>query len=143
MDVKLVISIVSGITAIISVFISCFGIVHNRFLAVDKFLTKIEDHNFVDVKKYIYNHNGPFDIDDEQAATIVNFFHHWGMLAKRHYLPMWVFDGATGRGMCRLYQKTKNYIDARRQYNNDSSYGEYFEWLNGVVERRLKRRRNF
>lgn len=70
---ELIISIVSGVTAIISVFISCFGFIHNRFLAVDEFLTKVEDDKFLEVKKYIYNHNGAFDIDDGQAAIIVNF----------------------------------------------------------------------
>ena len=137
MDIDLTIGIISGVTAIISILISCFGIIHNRFLAVDKFLTKVEEDDFIKVKKYIYNHSGDFDVEDEQAAIIVNFFHHWGMLAKKHYLPLWVFDGATGYGLCRLYNKTKKYIIARREINSDSTYGEYFEWLSETVERRL------
>ncbi len=66
---------------------------------------------------------------DEKAAIIVNFFHHWGMLTKKRYLPMWVYRNATGNGACRLYECVKPYIEARRELNNDTTYGEYFEWL--------------
>lgn len=70
---SIVLSIISGITAVVGMIISVFSIRHNRFLAVDEFLTKIEDNNFIEAKKYMYN-NDVYDIENEYAAIIVNFF---------------------------------------------------------------------
>lgn len=137
---QLLFNIISGLVAIASLTISIYGIIHNRFLAVNEFLTKVEEPKFIEAKKYVYN-KVIRDITDENAAIIVNFFHHWGLLAKKHYLPMWVFNGATGLGTCRLYERTKIYIQNRREDSQDFTYGEYFEWLYIKIRKdRLSRR---
>lgn len=126
------------IIAGISLLISILSIRHNKFITVNTFFEKIESNDFIAAKKYVYT-NEVVDTENEEAATIVNFFHHWGLLVKRHYLPMWVFDKATGEGACRLYLKTKKYIDNRREFNLDQSYGEYFEWLYKKLKKREKK----
>ncbi len=122
--------VIGTITGILGIVFSLLRARRDKYDAVSEFLTQIEDEKFISVKNYVYNHErNEWDVKDEQAAIIVNFFHHWGMLAKRKYLPMWVFKNATGIGACRLYESVKPYIEARRKFNNDNSYGEYFEWL--------------
>lgn len=138
METALTLSIIGTTTGAISMLISLFGIKHNRFLAADKFLSKIEDKDFIQAKKHVYTADDVSDIEDEDFAIIVNFFHHWGMLVKKHHLPLWVFDHATGAGACRLYDRVENYIKNRRSVNNDPTYGEYFEWLYKKLIRRTK-----
>ena len=113
-----IIDIVSSIVAVVSLGISMYGFWHNRFLAVNEFLSKIESNELIAARKYVYN-TDVFDKNDEQAAIIVNFFHHWGLLVKKHFLPMWVFDDATGFGACRLYRRLETYIARRQEINVD------------------------
>ncbi len=135
MEFQLLFNIISGFTSIISLTISIYGIIHNRFLAVNEYLTKVEDPRFIAAKRHVYNKD-IIDTTDENAAIIVNFFHHWGMLAKKHYLPMWVFNGATGNGVCRLYERTEQYIQKRQEKNQDFTYGEYFKWLYKKIKKK-------
>lgn len=128
-------SIIGTVTGIVGMFTGIGSLVysglnHRRdcYLAVHEYLTAVEDKDFIEAKKYVYS-TSHFEIDDEKAAVIVNFFHHWGMLAKRKYLPLWVFDGATGKGACRLYERVLPYIEARRKHNGDPSYAECYVWL--------------
>ena len=120
--------IVGMLTGIGSLIISVLNHQRARFLAVHEYLSAVESKEFIESKKYVYN-TSHFDNDDKKAALVVNFFHHWGMLAKRKYLPLWVFDGATGKGACRLYERVLPYIEARRKHNGDPSYAEYYVWL--------------
>lgn len=144
MRIELIISIVSGITAILSIIISCIGLIHNRYQAVDDFFTKMEDEEFIAARNHVYNsEDEELNVDDKQASIVVNFFHHWEILAKKKYLPMWVFDGASGAGTCRLYCKTKKYIEKRREKHKDPYYAEGFEWLYKKIEyRNIKRKMN-
>lgn len=128
MNINIVLSLFSGLSAIVSIIGGFLSLKHNQFKAVDEFLTKIESTEFIEAKNHVYN-SETFDITDQKAAIIVNFFHHWGLLTKKRYLPLWVFKGATGQGANRLYKRLSNYINRRRKLNNDPSYGEYFEWL--------------
>lgn len=105
---ELIISIIGVITAVLSFILSCSGIIHNRYKAVDDYFTKMEDEKFIEARKHIYNiKNDELRINDEQIAMVVNYFHHWGILAKKRYLPTWVFDDEGGNGVCRMYDKTK------------------------------------
>ena len=134
---ELIFGIISAIIAIISLFISIYTTKNSRYMVVDKYFECVESETFIKAKKHVYT-TDELSVDDEQAAIIVNFFHHWGLLAKKKYLPMWVFDGATGKGMLRLYERTKSYIEARQKYNNDNTYGEYFLWLYNKVQKQMK-----
>ncbi len=132
-----ILSIVGAVAGISGFFIALLDHRRSCVYSVHEYLTKVESEEFIKAKQYVYNHD-QFEVTDEYAAIIVNFFHHWGMLAKRKYLPMWVFDGATGNGAYRLYEKVYPYIQDRQKLNSDPQYGEYFTWL--YLE--LKKRRN-
>ena len=142
MSLELCLSIIGAITGTIGAVVGLSGIFHNRFLAVNEFMEKLEDAEFIEAKSYIYNRGPtePFSIQDKTVAIIVNFVHHWGLLAKKHFLPLWVFDSGTGAGAIRLYELTSEYILARRHANNDSTYGSNFEWLyHTLKKRRIKK----
>lgn len=135
-----VFSVIGAITGIIGLIISLIGMQKSRYDVVSEFLSQIEDSEFIKIRKYVYNE--ALEENDPKAASIVNFFHHWGLMVKKHYLPIWVFDGATGNGMLRLFEKVKPYIENNRKRNNDKEYAQYFEWLCGKVEKRKKRNKN-
>ena len=103
--------------------------------AVNEFFTAVEDEKLIAAKRHIYN-STKFTLDDEEAAIVVNFFHHWGLLVKKHYLPIWVFDSGTGKGACRLYEKVSTYIARRRVDHNDPTYAEHYQWLYMKLKKR-------
>lgn len=127
--------LIGAITGISSLIVSIISHYRTRVYSVHEYLAKVESEDFIKAKKHVYT-SDQFEVEDQYAAVIVNFFHHWGMLAKRRYLPMWVFDGATGNGACRLYEKVLPYIQERQEKNNDPLYGEYFTWLYCKLNRR-------
>lgn len=137
MTIELCLSVVGAVAGIVGSVISIFGVFHNRFLAVHQYLEAVESTDFMKAKAAIYNSDpGQIPLDSNEAAQIVNFFHHWGLLARKHYLPMWVFDSGTGAGAIRLYELTQAYIMKRRDHHKDSTYGSDFEWLYNELQRR-------
>lgn len=143
MTVQLCLSIIGAVTGTIGAIIGILGILHNRFLAVNQYMEALEDVRFLEARTHIYNKdpNRPIPINSEDASIIVNFFHHWGLLAKKHYLPLWVFDSGSGSGVIRLYDLTKGYIMERRQVHQDSTYASNFEWLYLELQRRRIRKK--
>ncbi len=123
--------LIGMITGLIGAITGIAGIVNNKFTAVHNFFLTMESPDFIDARHYVYNNVIKIDdpISSEKAAYITNFFHHWGYLAKKGFLPMWVFDSASGAGAVRLYEHTKDYIRQVREKHNDPTYAEYFEWL--------------
>lgn len=143
MTIELCLSIIGAVTGVIGTAIGISGIMHNRFLAVSQYMEALEEKDFIDARARIYNWtaNQPIPIDNKDASIIVNFFHHWGLLAKKHYLPLWVFDSGSGSGVIRLYDLTKGYIMERRSVHQDSMYANNFEWLyHELNQRRIRKR---
>lgn len=48
-------------------------------------------------------------------------------MVKKKYLPLGVFESASGYAVIRLYEGLQEMIEERRKDNE--KYGEYFEWL--------------
>lgn len=68
------------------------------------------------------------------VSKISSFFHLWGLLAKKGYLPLWVFESASGIAVCRLYYASIEVINNKRKKN--PLYAENFEWLtNKIIEK--------
>ena len=76
------------------------------------------------------------DKNDIAAGNIVSFFRFWGIMVKKKYLPLWVFESASGYAVIRLYEGLQPMIEERRQDNE--KYGEYFEWLYYKIKRRIR-----
>lgn len=128
---ELGLSIIGSVTGIIGAVIGVLGISHNRFLAIRQFMEYLEDPIFIDARHRIYNHDSSQQIspNDKDAALITNYFHHWGLLVKKRYLPLWVFDYGSGARVIYLYEQLQKYIAEHRRLHNDAFYAINFEWL--------------
>lgn len=77
-------------------------------------------------------------VDIEAAtSTISNFFHLWGLLTQKGYLPMWVFESSTGISVYRLYQAADDVILERRKGN--PLYAQKFEWLYSAISKKYEK----
>ena len=135
----LVFSIIGGITGIAGMIIGVAGIINNRFLAVHNYFLAMEDPEFVSARSAVYNCKNNMDLNNKDIAIVINFFHHWGLLAKKHYLPLWIFDSGSSAGVIRLYELCCSYIKARRKEHNDNTYASNFEWLYITLLKRRKK----
>lgn len=68
------------------------------------------------------------------ASTIINFYHMWGLMTRKKYLPIWVFKGSSGRQLIVIYEKLQVYIQLKMKDNSD--YAENFSWLYKKVKRK-------
>lgn len=135
MNLSIIYTAIGCLAALVSVIGGFLSVRHNKYLAVNEFLTKIEEDKLIEARKHVYN-TSDFPVTDEKASVVVNFYHHWGLMAKKHYLPLWVFNGSNGRGTIRLHKRLGTYLAARRRDHDDSSYGEYFDWLAQKIEKK-------
>lgn len=116
------------VTGIVGMITGLKGLQHNQAVTIDKFFSALESKEFIKVKKVIYNKDIR-DVYDEDAAAMVNFYHHWGLMVRKKYLPLWAFDGGTGDGVIRSYERVRNYIELRRKHDHNKTYAIHFEWL--------------
>lgn len=137
--ISLVLSIIGAITGIAGMVFGIFGILHNRFLAVHDYLSGIDDPDFISARSAVYNGGGGDSLDNEDLAAVINFFHHWGMLARKGYLPLWVFDSGCGAGVVRLYERSKSHIMKIRAEHSDQTYASDFEWLYHTLQKRNRK----
>lgn len=130
--------IIGAVSGIIGTIMGILGVVHNRYLVINQYMEKMEEKDFIEARSHVYNWSPDqsIPIDNIDASIVVNFFHHWGLLVKKNYLPIWIFDSGSGNGVIRLYELTENYIMERRQVNHDSTYARNFEWLYHKLKRR-------
>lgn len=61
------------------------------------------------------------------VSLIANFYQEWGILCRRGYLPMWVFDSSAGYNLIRLYLASYDFVEKSRAQN--SFYARDFQWL--------------
>ena len=99
-------------------------------------ISNFGDENF----KKIAKDNG-FNYSEEElrkaVSFISNFFHVWGLLAKKRYLPMWVFESSSGFSVVKLYEGAKDIILENRLTSN-AFYAENFEWLHDRILQKFK-----
>jgi len=71
-------------------------------------------------------------------SYICNFYHLWGLLTKKGFLPLWVFESSSGISVCILYDLSKPVIDYHRK-NRNPFYAENFEWLYHKIKIKFKK----
>lgn len=69
-------------------------------------------------------------------SKINNFYHMWGLMVKKRYLPIWVFKGSSGRQVVKMYDIIKPYIEEKKKDNAD--YAENFSWLYRKIKKKYK-----
>lgn len=141
MDWESCVAVIGAITGILGAIISIISIQYNRFLAIHQYMETLETPGFIKARIYVHNIDpDQIPLDSQEASQVVNFFHHWGLLTKKHYLSLWIFDSGSGAGVIRYYECTQKYIEKRRTIHNDSTYAKNFEWLyNKLKYRRIKK----
>jgi len=64
---------------------------------------------------------------DEDKAAFVNFYEKWGWLVRFGYLPLDIFDGASGVSIVSLFGKLTDFID--KQNSRNPRYAQSYQWL--------------
>ena len=125
--VNVVFPTIGAVTGTVGMVLGIMSMIRNRYDAVNEFYSAVEKPDFIAARHFVYTQSN-LPLDDENISYVINFFHHWGMMAKKHYLPMWVFNGASGEGVIRLYERCATQIDHLRRINHEHKYGEGFIW---------------
>ena len=123
-DIVAILSGISGIlVGIASIRISNLG-------AVKEYFQQGDAKEYTEARKNLYrkfDDGIKIDKNDKDASNVISFFNFWGMMVEKKYLPIWVFESASGQAVIRLYEGLQDMIKERRRDN--PNYGEYFEWL--------------
>lgn len=71
------------------------------------------------------------------AGVTMNFFQMWGLLQNKGFLPMWVFETASGYSIIKLHQAIEDILYDRRETN--PFYGQQFSWLCARILKKYKK----
>lgn len=130
----LVFGILGSVTGLIGLFISILSYNHNKIESLNLYFIQARDPFLIEGKKIIYDLSKEQIIGtNEKVSHVINFYHHWGLMVKRHQLPFWIFFdkklGITSSGIAviRTYNRLKPTIKMFR--NKNPKYAEYYEWL--------------
>ena len=134
-------AIILGIfTGLLGMGFGIYTIHHQQFLTIHQYMAALEDPEFIKAREHLYNIQGTIPLEDEKVSLVVNFYHHWGFMARRGYLPLWVFDYGFGPGTLRMCEMTAEYINACREKHGDLTYAENVTWLHHKLKKRQKRK---
>lgn len=122
-------------TAIVSIIISIITYNHNKIEALNSYFNYDRNEQFMKGRREVYNMdaNTIVDNNDTNIATVLNAYHHWGLLVKHKQLPFWIFydkrHGLTSSGItiARTYKKLQKTIKERQKSNK--YYAQHYEYL--------------
>lgn len=126
-DIVDVVAILSGISGVLVGFAS---IRISNLGAVKEYFQQGDDKDQIEARKNLYkkfDEGIKIEPDDKDASLVISFFHFWGLMVKKKYLPFLVFKSASGHAVIILYEGLQPMIQERRRKSPD--YAEYFEWL--------------
>ena len=130
------VAIVSGISGII------MGLVSLKMVnldAVKEYFQQGDSDDFIAARKKVYElgeTNERIEPYNSEVGKVVSFFHFWGLMVKKKYLPIWVFEDASGFAVVKLYRILEPHIEERRVDN--PYYAKYFQWLAEEIEKKYK-----
>lgn len=133
--IKDIVLILAGISAVMT-----FALVTLRtrnihqLSAIVQYFQQGDKPEEIDARDKITN----FEIINPKAADkVCNFFHLWGLVAEKGYLPMWIFvDQPSGKRVVELYSKLKGHIEDKRVKNK--YYAKGFEGLHDEIKKKNK-----
>jgi hypothetical protein len=137
MKTEFLFGLIGMITGSIGAIISIWGMIDGRMKVVSEYYSFDRGIEVINARKFIYEMEKETVSYDPQISLIISFYHYWGMMAKRRYLPFFVFDSASGRAVVMLYEKLLPTINAHRKDNKQ--YAEYFEWLYNKIKKRKRK----
>jgi len=133
-----IVAIVSGASGVI---IGLSGFKISSLDAVKEYFQQGDAERFIKARHNIYSvseEGKSIEFENKDASIICSFFHFWGLMVRKKYLPIWVFESASGIAIIRLYDILKDFIDEHRISN--PFYAEHFEWLVCSVKRKYRKR---
>lgn len=71
------------------------------------------------------------------ASVCMNFFQMWGLLQNKGFLPVWVFETASGYSIIKLHQAIDDILYVRRETN--PFYGQQFSLLCARILKKYKK----
>jgi hypothetical protein len=139
---KVELSLLVGIAAIASGVSGVLMSLSSRkvaiFEAIREYYQQGDTPAMIESRTKIYAiEDGKTPLDTKAASEICAFFHFWGMIVKKGYLPIWVFKSASGPSVVRLFHLLKPYINERRKTNN-YYYAKDFEYLVKKIEKKYR-----
>lgn len=141
----IVASLLAIITGVIAIFMSFIEVNKAKLDAVKDYFQQGDDNEYVDARKYIFNnykYSKNYNIKEkysESKAKVCNFFHFWGLMNRKGYLPIWVFEGSSGVQVVKLFFILYGDIIESRKQNK--FYAIEFERL--VKRILIKYKKNF
>lgn len=138
MKIKDVVNIVAILSGISGILVGAASIRISNLGAVQEYFQQGDSKEYTEARRRVYDKiqkKQKIDKEDIDAGIVVSFFHFWGLMVKKHYLPVWVFESASGYAVIRLYEGITDMIEERRKDN--PQYAEYFEWLYKKVKKKL------
>lgn len=139
---KVNLSILVGIAAIASgvsgVLMSWSSKKVATFEAIREYYQQGDTPSMIENRTKVYaTEDGVTPLDIHAAAELCAFFHFWGMMVRKGFLPIWIFKSASGPSIVRLYRLLESYVLERRRTNNHY-YAKDFEYLVVKIENRYK-----
>ncbi|HHX61354.1 MAG TPA: hypothetical protein GX707_11690 [Epulopiscium sp.] len=128
-----VIAILSGITGIVIGFSSSR---QASLDAVKDYFQQGDEESYVKARTNILETKSIDKMEKTEVGKVCNFFHFWGLMNRKKYLPIWVFEGSSGLQVVKLYIKLQTTIKEKRKLNQ--FYAIEFEKL----ARRIYRKYN-
>ena len=71
------------------------------------------------------------------SELTLDFFQMWGLLQSKGFLPMWVFETASGYSIIKLHQAVEDILTEKRKTN--SFYGQQFSLLCKRITKKYKK----
>lgn len=112
-DIVDIVAILSGISGIL---VGAASIRISNLGAVEEYFQQGDSKEYTEARRKIYvkiEQNQKIEQDDPDVAAVVSFFHFWGLMVKKRYLPAWVFESASGYAVIRLYEGLSDVIIER------------------------------
>ncbi|MCG7337164.1 hypothetical protein MHZ95_18045 [Sporosarcina sp. ACRSM] len=109
-----------------------------NFEAIREYFQQGDTQEMIQNRGKIYDlENEKGNIDQTAAAEICGFFHFWGMMVSKGYLPIWIFKSSSGYSVVKLFYLLQPYIQERRMTTN-KYYAEGFEQLAKKIKKKYK-----
>lgn len=99
-----------------------------NFEAIREYFQQGDTPKMIENRKNVYaTESGEQELDHLSASEICAFFHFWGMMVRKGYLPIWIFKSSSGYSILKLHYLLESFIQDKKTSNQH--YAEGFDWL--------------
>lgn len=132
--ISIISAVMTWITALTGLVFGYKSWRNSKLDAVKQFMEAENSEELFQARHELYHCKYLGEMQELSATKISSHYHFWGLMVKRGYLPIWVFDGEPGESAIQLYYLLEGYIKKRRC--TKTKYAENFTWLILKIEKR-------